>query len=170
MSESEWDWLFNVTCIGISVIYVTAHRCAGGLKKKMNLRSGSQRQRQFVGFVNVPVIAPTRPPFLYGYSEKPPHLVTFYDTLVIRRTFSRLNPSGPHGGVTKQMQFQRNMSYPLNQYVNSNPSIRPYHKTSTEISFRPKGPKEPHWRISKIWQKGLINVKYICLSVLLSTI
>ena len=28
------NWLFNVTINGISVIYVTAHRCAGGLKKK----------------------------------------------------------------------------------------------------------------------------------------
>ena len=57
LSESEWDWLFNVTCNDISIIhvYVTAHRCAGGLKKK------------------------------------PPHLVTFYDTLGIRRTYSRLN-------------------------------------------------------------------------------
>ena len=44
----------------ISVIYVTAHRCAGGLKKKLDLRSGSQRNRHFVGFFNVPVQAPTR--------------------------------------------------------------------------------------------------------------
>ena len=28
--------LFNVTINDISVIYVTAHRCAGGLKKKSN--------------------------------------------------------------------------------------------------------------------------------------
>ena len=32
--------LFNVTINDISVIYVTAHRCAGGLKK-LDLRSGS---------------------------------------------------------------------------------------------------------------------------------
>ena len=41
---SEWielDWLFNVTINDISVIYVTAHRCAGGPKKKLDLRSGS---------------------------------------------------------------------------------------------------------------------------------
>ena len=30
--EIEWDWLLNVTCNDISVTYVTAHRCAGGLK------------------------------------------------------------------------------------------------------------------------------------------
>ena len=59
---SEWvsEWLFNVTINDISVIYVTAHRCAGGLKKELDLRSGSQRHRHFVGFFNVPVLAPTR--------------------------------------------------------------------------------------------------------------
>ena len=61
----RWGWvelnlLFNVTVNDISVIYVTAHRCAGGLKKKLDLRSGSQRHRHFVGFFNVPVLAPTR--------------------------------------------------------------------------------------------------------------
>ena len=41
------------TCNDISVTYVTAHRCAGGLKKKLDLWSGSQRH--LVGFFNVPV-------------------------------------------------------------------------------------------------------------------
>ena len=44
----------------ISVIYVTAHRCAGGLKKKLDLRSGSQRHRHFVELFNVSVQTPTR--------------------------------------------------------------------------------------------------------------
>ena len=35
--------------------YVTAHRCAGGMKKKLDIRSGSQHHRHFVGFFNVPV-------------------------------------------------------------------------------------------------------------------
>ena len=61
----EWNWLFNVTINDISVIYVTAHRCAGGLKKKLDLRSGSQRHRHFVGFFNVPVLAPTRDQPIY---------------------------------------------------------------------------------------------------------
>ena len=52
--------LFNVTINDISVIYVTAHRCAGGLKKKLDLGSGSKRHRHFVGFFNVSVQAPTR--------------------------------------------------------------------------------------------------------------
>ena len=63
MIECQWgevNWLFNVTINDISVIHVTAHRCAGGLKKKLDLRSGSQRHRHFVGFFNVPVQAPTR--------------------------------------------------------------------------------------------------------------
>ena len=69
---SEWDWLLNVTCNDISVIYVTVHRCTGVLKKKFDLRSGSQSHRHFVGFFNVPVQAPTRGQPFYGYSEKPP--------------------------------------------------------------------------------------------------
>ena len=47
-------WLFNATINDISLIYVTAHRFAGGMKK-LDLRSGSQRHRHFVGFFNVPV-------------------------------------------------------------------------------------------------------------------
>ena len=46
--------LFNVTIYDISVIHVTAHRCAGGLKKKLNLRSGSQRHRHFAGSLTCP--------------------------------------------------------------------------------------------------------------------
>ena len=42
----------------------------------------------------------TGPPFLYGYSEKPPHLVAFYDTLGIRILI--LNPRSPHGDKLKK--------------------------------------------------------------------
>ena len=34
LREGKVDWSFNVTINNISVIHVTAHRCAGGLKKK----------------------------------------------------------------------------------------------------------------------------------------
>ena len=69
--------LFNVTINDISVIYVTAHRCAGGLKKKLDLRSGSQRHRHFVGFFNVPVLAPLRDhPF---YTVIPTHRPIFFN-------------------------------------------------------------------------------------------
>ena len=71
--------MFNVTINDISVVYVTAHRCAGGLKKKLNLRSGSQRHRHFVGLFNVPVKHRHGTTFLYGDSDTPPHLVAFYD-------------------------------------------------------------------------------------------
>ena len=77
MCEVRWIWLFNFTFNDISVIYVTAHRCTGGLKKKLNLRSGSQRHIYFVGFFNVPIQAPTRDPPFYEYSEKPPHFSRF---------------------------------------------------------------------------------------------
>ena len=58
--ESDWDLLFNVTCNDISVIYVTAHRCEGGMKRKFDPRSSSQRHSHFVGFFNVPDQTPTR--------------------------------------------------------------------------------------------------------------
>ena len=105
------NWLFNVTINDISVIYVTTHRCAGGLKEKMDLRSGSQRHRHFVGFFNVPVQAPTRDQPFYtvrlGYCFTPYQrlrlyngapLVAFCDTVGIRRTYSRLKPpASPRG-------------------------------------------------------------------------
>ena len=73
-------FVFNVTINNISVIHVTAHSCAGGLKNKLDLRSGSQRHRHFVGFFNMPVSSTDMgPPFLYGDSDTPPHLVAFYD-------------------------------------------------------------------------------------------
>ena len=46
--------VFYVTCNDISV-KMWCHRCEGGLKKNLYLRSGSQRHRHFVGFFNVPV-------------------------------------------------------------------------------------------------------------------
>ena len=51
----ELNLLFNVTKNGISVMHVTSQRCASGLKKKLDLRLGSQRYTHFVGFFNVPV-------------------------------------------------------------------------------------------------------------------
>ena len=44
----------------------------------------------FVGFFNVPVQALTQDHPYNDYSEKPPHLVAFYDTLGIQRTYSHL--------------------------------------------------------------------------------
>ena len=93
----EVNWLFNVTINDISVIYVTAHRCAGGLKK-LDLRSGSQRHRHFVGFFNVPVLAPTRDHPFYMVIPTHRHLVAFYDHAGdTEDKHFRLNPQGPHG-------------------------------------------------------------------------
>ena len=82
---------------------MTAHRCAGGLKKKLDLRSGSQRHRHFVGFFNVPVLAPTRDqPFYTGDSDTPPHLVAFYDhagDTEVHILDLTPPPPGPHGGM-----------------------------------------------------------------------
>ena len=99
--ELNLNLLFNVTINDISVIYVTAHRCAGGLKKKLDLRSGSRRHRHFVGFFNVPVLAPTRDhPFYTVIPTHRPIKSPFTITLGIRRTHSRLNPPpGPHRGI-----------------------------------------------------------------------
>ena len=46
--------VFYVTCNVIS--YMWRHRCAGRLKKKLYLRSGTQRHRHFAGFFNVSVL------------------------------------------------------------------------------------------------------------------
>ena len=50
------------------------------------------------GSLTCPSYTDTGPPFLYGDSDTPPHLVAFYDTLGIRRTYSRLKPRRPQGG------------------------------------------------------------------------
>ena len=51
--------------------YMWQHRCTGGLKKKLHLRSGSQRHRNFVGFFKVHVLH-RYGATLFSYSEKPP--------------------------------------------------------------------------------------------------
>ena len=44
------------------------------------------------GSLTCPSYTDTGPPFLNGASDTPPHLVAFYDTQGIRRTYSRLKP------------------------------------------------------------------------------
>ena len=48
-------WWFYVTVNSISVVFVTAHRCASGLKKKVDRPLGHQDHWQFIGFFKVPV-------------------------------------------------------------------------------------------------------------------
>ena len=50
----------NGTCNNISVICDGTYRSTGGLKKKLDLRSGSQCHKHFVGFFNVPAQGPAR--------------------------------------------------------------------------------------------------------------
>ena len=61
--------------------------------------------RYFAGFFNVPVLR------RHGttLSDTPPHSVAFYDTLGIRRRYSRLEPRRPHGGthlITISLNFK----------------------------------------------------------------
>ena len=49
------DWCFTSHAT-IFQSYMWRHRCADRLKKKLYLRSGSQRHRHFAGFFNVPVL------------------------------------------------------------------------------------------------------------------
>ena len=44
------------------------------------------------GSLRCPSYTDTGQPFLYGDSDKPPQIVAFYNTLGIRRTYSRLKP------------------------------------------------------------------------------
>ena len=92
---------FSHTCDGTP--------CAVG-PKMLDLRSGSQCHRYFVGFCNVPIQAPTRAILFIGYSEKPPHLVSICDTLGIRMTYSHLNPPASPRGLNNFLRRCTNMS------------------------------------------------------------
>ena len=80
-----YEWVsvlvFYVTCNDISVIYVTAQMCRRTEEEVVPTVGVQTQLRHFVGFFNVPVLHRHGIPFLYGYSEKPPHFVAFYDTL-----------------------------------------------------------------------------------------
>ena len=77
------------------------NRCAGGLKK-LSLQSGSQRQRHFVGFFNVPVQAPTRGhPFIRLFRETAPFSRLLRHAGDTEDTFFDLTPMGPHGSQLK---------------------------------------------------------------------
>ena len=117
----ELNCLFNVTINDISVIYVTAHRCAGGLKKKYDLRSGSQRHRHFVGFFNVPVLAPTRDqPF---YTVIPTHRPSNLLNLVPNHGTRILSLVGYYGLV---LLFGQIRVFCLMTSVDWNPSLDQY--------------------------------------------
>ena len=56
--EFKFNWVYWCFTSHATIFqsYMWRHRCAGGLKKKLYLRSGSQRHRHFAGFFNVPFI------------------------------------------------------------------------------------------------------------------
>ena len=91
---SDEDWLLNVTCHDISVIYVTTQRCTGGLKKKLKLRSGSQRQRHFVGFS---LQAPIRATVFTVISRNRPMYSSFTTRWGYGEPILILNPGVPTG-------------------------------------------------------------------------
>ena len=112
--ESEWDWLLNVTCNDISVIYMTTHRRTGGLKKKLNLRSGSQRQRHFVGFS---LQAPIRAILFTVISRNRPIYSSFTTRLGYGGPILILTPPPP--GVPTERLFHfayYKLSFPEYQY------------------------------------------------------
>ena len=84
-------------------LYMWRHRCADGPKKKLYLRSGSQRHRHFVGFFNMPVQAPTRGhPFLRLFWETAPFSRLLWHAGDTEDTFLT-KPPGPYGsGGTRE--------------------------------------------------------------------
>ena len=94
-----WVWVYWCFTSHATIFqsYMWRHRCAGGLMKKLYIRSGSQRHDISQCSLTCPSYTDTGPPFLYGDSDTPPHLVAFYDTLGIRRMYSQLKP--PASGV-----------------------------------------------------------------------
>ena len=59
-SFMSWVWVYWCFTSHATTfqLYMWRHRCAGGLtqERKLYIRSGSQRHRNFVGFLNVPVL------------------------------------------------------------------------------------------------------------------
>ena len=91
------EWLWKIGCLTLHAtmfqLYMWRHICAGGLKKKLDLRSGSQRHRHFVGFFNVPVQVPTN--FFTVIPRNRLILVAFHDAhgdSIRRRLSNYINP------------------------------------------------------------------------------
>ena len=95
-NDSDSELLFNAATKDISVICVTAHWCASGLKKEAGPTVRLPRHRHFVVFFSVPVEAPTWSQPFYGKSDPfPPFQSTFTMSMGILRTYFRLKPRVP---------------------------------------------------------------------------
>ena len=73
--------VFYVTCNDISVIYVTAQMCRRTKEEAVPTVGAPNALDISQGSFTCPSYTDTGPPFLYGDSDTPPHLVAFYDTL-----------------------------------------------------------------------------------------
>ena len=96
--ELSWVYWCFTSHATLFQSYIRRHRCAGGLKKKLYLRSGFQCHKHLAGFFNVPVLHRHRTTLFIRWFR---HTAPFYDTLRIRRTFSRLKPPAFSRGKLK---------------------------------------------------------------------
>ena len=95
--------MLNGTCNDISVIYVTAHRCTGGLKKLDLTRAPTP-----LTFRRVLQSTDTGLTFLPLYPENNPFLMPLKMRIKIRSTYSPVNPQGPHGGAVTGQNSNEN--------------------------------------------------------------
>ena len=103
--------VFYVTCDDISVIYMTAQMYRRTEEEVDVVPTvGLPRHRHFVGFFNVPVLHRHGTNLFIRWFRHTAPLVAFYDTLGIRRTYSRLKPPAPFcqimSGFTKNMMCE----------------------------------------------------------------
>ena len=86
--------LFKVTFNNISVTYVTAHICAGSLKKKLDPRSGSHAINILQGSLKCPSKHRHGANLFMVIPRNRPISVAFNDAHGDQRTYSRLKPQG----------------------------------------------------------------------------
>ena len=120
----------------------------------------------------------TGPLFLYHYSEKPPYLGAFYDTLGIRRTQSRLKPPGPQGVKTSQKR-STTQRLPTSRTANCNKhrhhtGLRGFKSPTcpliaTNVNFRNNSKRRGHSYVSRYFTVCFIHVlckvSLVCMSV-----
>ena len=95
----------------------------------------------FVRFFNVPVRTPTRSHPFYGKSEKPTHLVAFYNTVGKRRTYSHLDPRSPHREKKKQTKKGKENGRDLTQSYDKNFYTKKIQKATWQHKTPPKTSK-----------------------------
>ena len=83
LCHMQWYFSHIHVCDGTDVQADWGSRTYGRAPNAIDISQGS---------LTWPSYTDTGPPFLYCDSDIPPHFVAFYDTLGIRRTYSRLKP------------------------------------------------------------------------------